>query len=468
LGKTPEEAFAADSPIAADLRACIAQGEPIRREIDHILTSTGERKRLAVTYVPVFPDMVLAHTEDITGRQHLEDQLRQAQKMEAVGNLTGGLAHDFNNLLTIIIGNLDLLQFDIAGNADAEEKLGVIMQASERGADLTRQMLAFSRRQSLQPKSVDVNGLIHNTTRLLKRALAETVTVDLQMGADLRDALVDESQLETALVNIAVNARDAMPRGGTLTIATRNAEISAAYAARHAGLAPGDYVTIEISDTGAGMSALVLDRIFEPFFTTKPAGKGTGLGLSMVYGFMKQSGGHITAQSQVGEGTTFRLFLPVAKTLQRTVLAQASPSATSAPEMLTPETLARSSAGEVILAVDDNAEVRGTVVFQLKQLGYQVREADNAHAALAILDAGEKIDLLFTDIVMPGGINGKELATKARLKRPDLKVLFTSGFPGTGMSNGAELEDSDVLLSKPYRRHDLAKAVREMLAAQAA
>jgi CheY-like chemotaxis protein len=283
------------------------------------------------------------------------------------------------------------------------------------------------------------------------------------MGADLRNALVDESQLETALVNIAVNARDAMPRGGTLTIATRNAEISAAYAARHAGLAPGDYVTIEVSDTGAGMSAPVLDRIFEPFFTTKPAGKGTGLGLSMVYGFMKQSGGHITAQSQVGEGTTFRLFLPVAKTQQRAVPVQASPSATSAPE-----TPARSSAGEVILAVDDNAEVRGTVVFQLKQLGYQVREADNAHAALAILDAGEKIDLLFTDIVMPGGINGKELATKARLKRPDLKVLFTSGFPGTGMSNGAELEDSDVLLSKPYRRHDLAKAVREMLAAQAA
>jgi PAS domain S-box-containing protein len=399
------------------------------------------------------PQYLMGVIEDVTDHKAIEDQLRQAQKMESVGNLTGGLAHDFNNLLTIIVGNLEMLQEDVAGMSSAEEKLKVVMQASERGADLTRQMLAFSRRQSLQPKPVDLNGLILGTARLLRRTLGEAITIDLRMGPGLRTVLIDESQLGTALVNIAINARDAMPRGGTLTIATRNAEISPAYASRHSGLAAGDCVIVEVTDTGEGMPPNVLDRIFEPFFTTKPVGQGTGLGLSMVYGFMKQSGGHIAAQSEPGRGTTFQLFLPIVQ-----VPEQAEPVPVDAPEQP-----ARAGAGEVILAVDDNHDVRSTVVIQLRDLGYEVREAENAHAALAILDSGEKIDLLFTDMVMPGGLNGKELATKARLIRPDLKVLFTSGFPGTMSSNGTGLEENDVLLSKPYRRRDLAEALRTML-----
>jgi PAS domain S-box-containing protein len=407
------------------------------------------------------PQYLIGVLEDVTDRMGVEDQLRQAQKMESVGNLTGGLAHDFNNLLTIIIGNLDLLQDDVAGNAGVEEKLGIVMQAAERGADLTRQMLAFSRRQSLQPTRVDTNALIVATSRLLARTLGEAVKVDLELGSDLRMAIVDEAQLETALVNIAINARDAMPRGGTLTIATRNSELSPAYAARHAGLAAGDYVTIELTDTGTGMSPDVLDRVFEPFFTTKPVGKGTGLGLSMVYGFMKQSGGHVTALSEPGRGTTFRLFLPVVAVAQSEAGAPLSRSnAADAPESDRP---IRVGTGEVILAVDDNAEVRGTVALQLKKLGYEVREAENAHTALAILESDEQVDLLFTDIVMPGGVNGKELAARARLKRPNLKVLFTSGFPGTANSITTELDEDDVLLSKPYRHHDLAGVLHEML-----
>jgi nitrogen-specific signal transduction histidine kinase/CheY-like chemotaxis protein len=388
----------------------------------------------------------------MTERKGVEDQLRQAQKMEAVGNLTGGVAHDFNNLLTVIIGNLDLLRDDVAGNQAAEQKIETILEASERGSDLTRLMLAFSRRQPLQSKPVDVNRLIRNTTRLLSRTLGEEISIEVQPGADVEHALVDEPQLETALLNISINARDAMPEGGMLSITTRNAELDADYAALHPGVAPGAYVEIEIADTGVGMPPDVVERIFEPFFTTKAVGKGTGLGLSMVYGLMRQSNGHVSVYSELGQGTVFKLFLPVAQRTQSQVRLPAA------------EQPARHSGDAVILAVDDNPDVRATVVVQLEGLGYRVREADNAHSALEILDSVDRIDLLFTDIIMPGGLNGKELATKARSKRPDLKVLFTSGFPGTSTGPGTRFDDGDVLLSKPYRQHDLAKAVEEILA----
>jgi CheY-like chemotaxis protein len=375
--------------------------------------------------------------------------------MEAIGNLTGGVAHDFNNLLTIIIGNLDLLQEDVAGNPAAEQKIETILQASERGTDLTRLMLAFSRRQPLQPKSVDVNGLIRSTTRLLNRTLGEDIAIALRPGADVEPALVDEPQLETALLNIAINARDAMPEGGTLTIATCNAELDADYVTHHPGVAPGDYVQIEITDTGVGMPPDVVARVFEPFFTTKAPGKGTGLGLSMVYGFMKQSGGHICVYSEVGHGTVFKLFLPLAR-----------PADSRSQPLEQAGQTAKHSGDAVILAVDDNPNVRATVVMQLQGLGYRVREADSAHRALEILDSADRIDLLFTDMIMPGGLNGKELATKARSKRPDLKVLFTSGFPGQSTGPETRFGDTDVLLSKPYRKRDLAKAVEEVLAAR--
>jgi CheY-like chemotaxis protein len=317
-------------------------------------------------------------------------------------------------------------------------------------------MLAFSRRQPLQPKSVDVNGLIRSTTRLLNRTLGEDIAIALRPGTDVEPALVDEPQLETALLNIAINARDAMPEGGTLTITTRNTELDTDYVAHHPGVAPGAYVEIEIVDTGIGMPQDVVARVFEPFFTTKAAGKGTGLGLSMVYGFMKQSGGHICVYSEVGHGTVFKLFLPLARPAD----LRAPPS-----ERAVGQT-AKHSGDAVILAVDDNPDVRATVVMQLQGLGYRVREADSAHTALEILDGTDRIDLLFTDMIMPGGLNGKELATKARGKRPDLKVLFTSGFPGQSTGPETKFDDTDVLLSKPYRKRDLAKAVEEILTAR--
>jgi CheY-like chemotaxis protein len=375
--------------------------------------------------------------------------------MEAVGNLTGGVAHDFNNLLTVIIGNLDLLKEDVVGNQGAEQKVDTILQAAERGADLTRVMLAFSRRQPLQAAPVDVNKLIRATTRLLNRTLGEEISIEVELGTGIERALVDEAQLETALLNIAINARDAMPEGGTLAILTRSANLDEDYSARHPDVAPGAYVQIEIADTGNGMPPEVVEHIFEPFFTTKGVGRGTGLGLSMVYGFMKQSNGHISVYSEVGHGTVFKLFLPMAPP----TVAPASPTPRAVQQ-------ARQSGNAVILVVDDNPDVRATVVAQLNGLGYQVREAENAHGALDILDGGERIDLLFTDIVMPGGLNGKELALKARIRRPELKVLFTSGFPGTSTGPGMSFDDGDVLLSKPYRKDDLAKAVAEVLCRQ--
>jgi PAS domain S-box-containing protein len=464
VGKTPHEIFdkeTADTIVEHDRQMSDTHSEFYIPE--HSIKTPGNGVRLVTSNRICVRDQagevqyLLGVTEDMTERKGVEEQLRQAQKMEAVGNLTGGVAHDFNNLLTVIIGNLDLLQEDVAGNREAEQKVETILQASERGADLTRLMLAFSRRQPLQSKPVDVNGLIHKTTRLLNRTLGEDISIEMRAGADVERALVDESQLETTLLNIAINARDAMPEGGALTIATRSAELDADYAALHPGVAPGAYVQIEIADTGMGMPPDVVEHIFEPFFTTKAVGKGTGLGLSMVYGFMKQSSGHISVYSEVGQGTVFKLFLPIAPPVQ--------PQA-QLPEQ-TAEQPARNSGDAVILAVDDNPDVRATVIVQLHGLGYRVREADSAHSALEILDGGDRIDLLFTDMIMPGGLNGKELATKARAKRPELKVLFTSGFPGTSTGPGTRFDDGDVLLSKPYRKLDLAKAVAQALASPA-
>jgi PAS domain S-box-containing protein len=390
--------------------------------------------------------------EDVTERRAVEDQLRQAQKMEAIGNLTGGVAHDFNNLLTVILGNLDFLREDLAGNPSAEEKINVIMQASERGADLIRHMLAFSRRQPLQAEAVDVNALIAETTRLLSRTLGANIAVELRTAAGLPAALVDPSQLEAALLNIAINARDAMPHGGTLTVGTRVAELDEDYTARHPEVAPGTYVVIEIADSGTGIAPELLERIFEPFFTTKATGQGTGLGLSMVYGFIKESGGQINVYSEVGRGTVFKLFLPQAR--------PAAPKAVAGSGM---SRIAMPAGNEVILAVEDNPDIRATVVRQLRDLGYRVHEAGSADAALKILDAAGPIDLLFTDMVMPGDLNGRELAKRARAKRNNLRVLFTSGFLGNSNGPGAQLEPCDAFLSKPYHRHDLARAVEQAL-----
>jgi PAS domain S-box-containing protein len=418
-----------------------------------IVTST----RLTIPGADGSEQYLLGVVEDVTERKSIERQLQQSQRIEAIGSLTGGLAHDFNNLLLIMIANLDLLKEDVAGNEGAEEKVETILEAGLRGAQLTKQMLAFSRRQPLQPKRVDVNTLVDNTMQMLRRTLGETITYDLQLAADLWQVFADETQLESALVNIAINARDAMPKGGNLTIATGNLHADDGFAAHHAEFAPGDYVTISITDTGCGMPPEVVARIFEPFFTTKAPGKGTGLGLAMVYGFIKQSKGHISAYSEVDHGTTFRIYLP--RDTKGDGQAKSSASA-QAP-------LPRAKAGEVILAVDDNRGVRAAVVTQLRELGYEVIEADDAKSALMRLES-QKVDLLFSDVVMPGGMGGKELAQKAQAFCPALKVLLTSGFPSTSTGSETDLEIEHRLLSKPYRKYELAATLREVLDGPAA
>jgi PAS domain S-box-containing protein len=411
-------------------------------------------RRLTISKPNGEPQYLLGVVEDLTEQWAIEEQLRQSQKLEAIGHLTGGIAHDFNNLLTVIIGNLDLLREDVAGNPQAEDKIDAVLRASERGTDLAGQMLAFARREPLQAKPADLNRLVADAMRMLSRTLGEAITIGMKLAPDVGTAFVDGQQFEMALMNIAINARDAMPTGGTLHVATRTEELAAGHPWLHPEAPAGAYAVIEISDTGSGIAPDVLEHIFEPFFTTKPTGKGTGLGLSMVYGFMQQSGGYIRAESEVAHGTTFRLYFPL---LPRSAARTEAPVPASSP----PKSVA---GGEVILAVDDNAAVRATVVMQLKELGYTVREADGARAALQIINSPDKIDLLFTDVVMPGGMNGKELAVEARRRRPDLPILFTSGFPGTSQDDGIRFDECDVLLSKPYRKKDLARAVREMLA----
>ncbi|MCW5771879.1 MAG: response regulator, partial [Rhodospirillaceae bacterium] len=378
-------------------------------------------------------------------------QLHQAQKMEAIGGLTGGIAHDFNNLLTIVIGNLDLLRDRVEHDPAAAARADAALQASLRGAELTRRLLAFARRQPLAPKPTDVNGLVAGMTDLLQQILSETVEIRMMAGADLWPALIDPAQLDSALVNLATNARDAMPQGGKLTIATRNTQLDADYAARVPDVVPGDYVLVEVTDTGSGMSAEALARAFEPFYTTKEAGRGTGLGLSMVYGFVKQSKGHVSIYSELGHGTVVRLYLPRAEAAPAPLAAGAKPPSAPRP-------------GATVLVVEDNPGVLRSVVAQLTALGYTVREADSGPSAVAILaDRSAAVDLLFTDIVMPGGMNGADLARAARALRPNLKVLLTSGFPGSAWQDDAPGKDEH-FIGKPYRKDDLAQKLNEILA----
>ena len=461
LGKTPHELFPADQADAITLHDdAVLQSNSALTLGDHVNLARPQdqrivmSKRLAIRDENGKPRYVVTVVEDVTERKSIETQLQQSQKMEAVGSLTGGIAHDFNNLLTVIMVNLELLKDEVAGQASAVQKVDAVLQASQRGSELTRQLLAFSRRQPLQPKRIEVSALVDDTTRLLARTLGETVAVEVRHGSDLWPVHVDPAQLEASLVNIAINARDAMPHGGKLIIETHNTVLDQDYASRHADVMAGDHVCIEITDTGTGMPPDVLERIFEPFYTTKGPGKGTGLGLSMVYGFIRQSGGHIVAYSEAGKGTAFKLYLP-------RMIGAIDSSADIAKEAAP-----LGGAGETILVVDDNPEVRRAVVMQLRGLGYEVLEADGANSALAIIEDGRRIDLLLTDIVMPG-INGKQLATLARGRQPELRILFTSGFPGAFAKQDSQLEPDDMLLSKPYRREDLARAVRETLTATA-
>ncbi|MBX3499213.1 MAG: PAS domain S-box protein [Alphaproteobacteria bacterium] len=388
---------------------------------------------------------------DITARKAVEEQLRQSQKMDAIGQLTGGVAHDINNMLTVIIGNAEALLEQRSLEADARETLELMLRAAEGSAELTNRLLAFARRQPLRPKQLDVNGFIGRMEGLLRRSLGEQVEVVLARAADLWPVSIDPGQLETAILNLAINARDAMPGGGRLTIATGNAIVDASYATGRHDVAIGDYVVVSISDTGTGMTPQTLAHAFEPFFTTKDVGKGTGLGLSMVYGFVQQSGGHVTIHSEAGEGTTVRMYLPRAS------------DADGAPgngETQAPLSTAR---GETILLVEDDDLVRGHVVTQLRQLGYRVTPASDGRQALALLAGEEPVDLLFTDMVMPGGIGGRELAEQARRLRPGIRTLFTTGYSADAVARAGRLELDAPLLGKPYRLRELAERIREAL-----
>jgi len=391
--------------------------------------------------------------EDMTERRVLERQLRQAQRMEAVGQLTGGIAHDFNNILSVVIGNLDLLEDLLADRPKAQGLAQSALRGAARGAELVQRLLAFSRRQPLAPKAIDLGERLPGLASLLRRALGEHIAVETRAGDAVWPALTDVAMLEDAVLNLAINARDAMPNGGVLTIETANAGLDEAYAAVNADVKPGDYVMLAVSDTGTGMPREVVEKAFEPFFTTKEIGKGSGLGLSMVYGFVKQLGGHVKIYSEMGHGTSVKLYLPRAGADAEAAAETAGAAA--------PESLPRGT--ERVLLVEDNPGVREAAVQTLGQLGYDVHAEENGPAALAWLARGEPVDLLFTDIVMPEGMSGRELASQAVARRPGLKVLFTTGYAEAAMQNGHKLHSQALLIGKPYRKADLARMLRRAL-----
>ncbi|WP_451984568.1 response regulator [Azospirillum endophyticum] len=401
-------------------------------------------------------DAIYAYGRHITAEKvqaealrQAEEQLRRAQKMEAVGQLTGGVAHDFNNLLQVIGGNLQLLLNDVGGNGRAADRVRNALSGVSRGAKLASSLLAFARRQPLEPRVVNLGRLIRGLDDMLRRTLGEEIRIEVIGGGGLWNTMVDPAQVENALLNLAINARDAMKGHGQLTIEAGNAELDDAYVARHNDVQPGQYVMLAVTDTGSGMPPEVQERAFDPFFTTKPEGHGTGLGLSMVYGFVKQSGGHVKIYSEMGHGTTIRLYLP------RTQEAEDLPAAVDSAPV--------GGGSETVLVVEDDEEVRQTVVAMLSDLEYRVLQARDAQSALAILESGVPIDLLFTDVVMPGPLRSPELARKAQERFPNLAVLFTSGYTQNAIVHGGRLDPGVELLSKPYTREVLARKIRQVL-----
>ncbi len=385
----------------------------------------------------------------IAERAEAEAQLRQAQKMEAVGRLTGGIAHDFNNVLQVISGNLQLLSRDISGNLRGEQRLTTAIAALGRGSKLASQLLAFGRRQPLAPKVVNLGRLIRGISDMLQRALGEGIEIETIIGGGLWNTFIDAAQVENAILNLAINSRDAMQAHGKLTIEAGNASLDDTYATQHPDVAPGQYVMLAVTDTGSGIPPDLMEKVFEPFFTTKPEGQGTGLGLSMVYGFVKQSGGHVKIYSELGHGTTVRIYLPRARQTEDVIT--------------TVDTGAVTGGTEAVLVVEDDEDVRTTVVDMLSELGYRVLKARDAQSALAIVESGVPIDLIFTDVVMPGPLRSPQLAVKARQRIPDIAVLFTSGYTDNALVHGGRLDEGVDLLSKPYSRDALARKVRHVL-----
>ncbi len=388
---------------------------------------------------------------DISERKRLEVDLMQAQKMTAIGQLSSGIAHDFNNLLTAVLGNLELLGERLESDPESKKLIEIGLRATRRGANLTQRLLAFSRRETLAPVVTDVNALVADMTELLHRSIGEMVRIETVLAQDLWHALIDRNHLENAILNLAINARDAMPQGGPLVIETGNATLDEAYAHKHAEVTAGEYVMLAISDTGTGMSPEVARRAFEPFFTTKDVGRGSGLGLSMVYGFIKQTGGHVRIYSEPGHGTTVRLYLPRALSGQPS--ERPAPMAVAGP----------SGGDETVLVVEDDSDVRAYVTNALSAHGYRVLEAEQGPATLALLDAHSDIDLLLTDVVLPGGMNGRQVAEAVLHRCPRAAVLYTSGYAENVIVHHGQLDPGVELIAKPYRKEELLRRIRRLL-----
>ena len=399
---------------------------------------------------------ITAEREARAALEQTQDQLRQAQKMEAVGQLTGGLAHDFNNLLTAISGSLELIQTRIRqGDTDRVDRyVNMAQQAAKRAAALTHRLLAFSRRQTLDPRPTDVNRLVYGLEDLVRRTVGPEVSVDVVAAVGLWPTLVDPNQLENAILNLCINARDAMPEGGRLTIETANRWIDAR-TARDRDLDPGQYVSLCVSDTGTGMTPDVISKAFEPFFTTKPLGLGTGLGLSMIYGFARQSGGHVRIYSEVGDGSNICVYLP--RHLGAADAVEDTAELSGA---------ARAGAGETVLVVDDEPTVRMLVTEVLEELGYAAIEAADGASGLKLLQSDVRIDLLVTDVGLPGGMNGRQMADAARVHRPELKILFITGYAENAVVGNGHLEPGMHVMTKPFPMEALANRIKDLIAAR--
>jgi signal transduction histidine kinase len=448
--------------VVRDALPSVAAGATWRREIHINLPEHGWRwfdfqmrpvwdaRGVVVAIVP--------EAVETTQRRRAEEALRQAQKMESIGQLTGGVAHDFNNLLTIIMGSLETLRRQLQQGASAgaslQRPLDSAMRGAQRAASLTQRLLAFSRQQPLNPRPVDLSRLVSGMSDLLHRTIGEQISIQTVLTGGLWRVNIDANQLETAIINLAVNARDAMPDGGNLTIETANARLDEDYVSDHAEVVPGLYVMLAVTDTGGGMSPGTIARAFEPFFTTKDIGHGTGLGLSQVYGFVKQSGGHVQIYSEEGSGTSVKIYLPRLYAEDALVIPEPIP------------TVAAGSAGEIILAVEDDPDVRAHTTGALRELGYQVLEAANGKIALDILEANPPVDLLFTDVGLPGGMNGRQLAEAARRLRPELNVLFTTGYARNAIVHDGRLDPGVQLLTKPFTFVALSQKLRDMLDAR--
>jgi signal transduction histidine kinase len=450
------------SELVREAVPAVAAGETLRREIHVDLGEMGwhwfdfqMRPVLDAggRVVAIVPEAV-----DVTERRRAEEALRQAQKMEGIGQLTGGVAHDFNNLLTIIMGSLETLRRQLKPS-DANtvaRALESAMRGTQRAASLTQRLLAFSRQQPLDPKPADLSRLVSSMSDLLRRTLGEQIAIETVLAGGLWRVSIDANQLEIAIINLAVNARDAMPAGGRLTIETANVRLDEGYASKQAEVVPGQYVMLAVTDTGSGMSSATAARAFEPFFTTKDVGHGTGLGLSQVYGFVKQSGGHVKIYSELGTGTTVKIYLP------RLYADEAVAAAETAPKV------ARGNAREIILAVEDDPDVRSQTTNALRELGYQVLEASNGKEALETLKIRADVDLLFTDVGLPGGMNGRQLAEAAQKLRRKLKVLFTTGYARNAIVHDGRLDPGVQLITKPFTFAGLSQKLRDMLDADSA